>query len=165
MTDTPDITENTPAIPDEVVEGLIIHESLYVTKDHYSPMTLLENTLEYAGLPDDKAALLDVEGTGSEGSIGASVAEVIRWGHWSEEGYGQVQAVLLLHLTDGRYAILDTGCDTTGWDCRSGADLFVLDESITSHVAAWGEVTPEHRREIKAFERAGEPVLGITAGE
>ena len=39
-----------------------------------------------------------------------------------DEGYGSRDVALLAELTDGTWATCVAWCDTTGWDCQSGAN-------------------------------------------
>lgn len=70
------------------------------------------------------------------------VAEVLASEHHSDEGYAQVNIVAVFRLKDGRYATLEGGCDTTGWDCRSDARGDVRD---TLGEAVLMGLTPEQR--------------------
>lgn len=43
-----------------------------------------------------------------------------RYGSWSES-----DVAAIVELNDGRWASIEGGCDTTGWDCQSWCDVKV----------------------------------------
>ena len=54
----------------------------------------------------------------------------------SPEGWASVDLVALGETTDGRWIAVEAWADTSGWDCRSGADWFVHPDR--GHVIAQG---------------------------
>ena len=49
------------------------------------------------------------------------IARIIAEHSVSPEGYSSEDVVGVYELKDGRFLYVTGGCDTTGWDCRSGA--------------------------------------------
>jgi hypothetical protein len=62
-----------------------------------------------------------------------TVKSVVYWYGENDFGYADVTLVALLEMEDGGFGVLDAWCDTTGWDCQSGARFTAfetLDDAI-----------------------------------
>ena len=71
------------------------------------------------------------------------VAEVVHEWSDSPEGYGSEDVMLVVRLTDGRFAYFEAWCDTTGWDCRAGASAVAYADTLKELVP---EMSVEARR-------------------
>lgn len=106
---------------------------------HLERAGLLKLSLE--GLPDSDliyAALqraADFHGTPRANSVSWL------WGRWSSsEGYGQEEVWALGRDENGQWIVVEGGCDTTGWDCQSGASC-IVQPSLAAAVAALSQET------------------------
>ena len=79
------------------------------------------------------------------------VAHVIAVCSWTEEGYAECTVMGVVLFNDGRYAYVEGGCDTTGWDCRS--NVRVCFASSLNDVIRWG-MTDESREKLPEIEAA-----------
>jgi hypothetical protein len=74
-------------------------------------------------------------GTANNGPQPFTVEQVTRVIWWHSESSEGVDIAGLFELTDGRYASVVAGCDTTGWDCQSSVtwskQFNTLDEAVT----------------------------------
>lgn len=43
----------------------------------------------------------------------------------SPDGYGSAELALILRTVDGKWALLEGWCDTTGWDCQADAEFHI----------------------------------------
>lgn len=71
------------------------------------------------------AALFGEPDTGSQCDAApfarSYVVEIVHC-HVAPGDYAETQIVAIFRLRGGGYAYVDAGCDTTGWDCQSGAN-------------------------------------------
>ena len=61
--------------------------------------------------------------------------------------YAETDIVVLVRLNDGRYAQASAWCDTTGWDCRSGASGSIHD----TQEQAWAAIGDEGRDRLEGM--------------
>lgn len=88
--------------------------------DRADAIDCIADALEYASptfLEADPIRTVYV-GSFTIGDVAEVCESSIRCGDYAEESL-----VALIRLKDGRYAAMDGGCDTTGWDCQSWCDI------------------------------------------
>lgn len=81
----------------------------------------------------------------------ADVAEVLRYGVYSPEGGGSAEVAAIVRSTAGGIFAVEGGCDYTGWDCQSSADVY----AASSVYDAWlNGITADGRALIERDEAA-----------
>lgn len=75
------------------------------------------------------------------------IAEIVAHGERSPEGFASWSGALIARLNDGRWIAAAGWCDTTGWDCQSGAEIKV---ASTREAAMQFGLSDEDRRVLEA---------------